>query len=931
MSEGDNVPEGPAGRWQGHQARSREAALAERRASVERLRAAMPLAMRERRQWLLWRFMPRPGAAKPPKVPFYACGQLRGWPKGKPRDGKPTDAQPQVPQGHELDRAQLVPLDEAIAAYLRRPDWSGIGFAFLPGDGLIGVDIDHAVDEQGAPSDLCRQVVEMCASYTEMSPSGRGVHIIVAGETKTFKDDAIGLEVYCNAQYFTCTGLPPGAGWPATPAEVQPIDPTVLAYLRELVTESQQRQADAKQAAALAKLATAALPEADAPPAPAPPASLPRTPTQGMRPPAPVPVGAVSGGDDFKRVNDAAMASLPIWVPRLFADAKPWRSGYRITSKVLGRDLQEDLAIQADGIVDFGVKDMGDARKGKRSPVDLVMEWGSRVGVPAAKPVDAMTWLAEVLGVQLTPPPRRAPPPRAEKQLPPAPAPDSPGRNARRSAPEQGKGADQPGEEFDDASGAEEGGGRTDGKGKKIPPEVWAQVEALSERFALVYGTDTAWDREKLMLVKVPAMRLAFGKTAVGLWLSRPYRDMVDAVDLVFEPGEDVAPPRINMWAGLDLQPQVCERADVAPMLDLLQHLCSETRIVDAEGRPKAGAVDEVMHWLLCWQALPLQQLGTKLATAVVMHGAQGTGKNLYFDAWRDLYGAYGITVTQTELEDKYNGWVSRKMAAVGDEVVSRAEMYHNKNRLKLIVTQRDKFAIRDLYAAVRWESNHMNVVFLSNESEPLVLEDRDRRYLVIYTPLEAPVELYQRVRDFLAAGGLAKWLDFLQQYDIGDFDAHAKPPFTEAKRALIEANWRPSVRFVHEWLEGFLELPHQVCSAEQLYRAFRWWCDKAGERWPPSQSKFTAEVNRWVSESRKRGPDGTFPPVRLAYKVIALAEANTARKSTRCFIPHGCQPMAGVSEGAWAADAVKTFDHQLWVFMGRRTASDDDAEGKAA
>lgn len=928
MSGDGTVPEGPAGRWAGHQARNRDAALAERRQSVERLRTAMPAAMRERPQWLLWRFLPRPGAAKPPKVPFYACGQLRGWPNGKPRDGVATEAQPQVPQGHELDRARLVTLDEAIAAFLRRPDWAGIGFAFLPGDGLIGVDIDHAVDEHGVPSELCRQVVEMCASYTELSPSGRGVHIIVAGETAKFKDDAIGLEVYAGSQYFTCTGVPAaGPAWPDTPAEVQPVDPAVLDYMRELVAESQARQAEARQAAALAKLVTDAAAAPDAAPAPAPPAAPSRTPTQSMRPPAPAPAGAVSGGDDFKRVNDQAMRSLGVWVPRLFADARPWRQGYRVTSKQLGRDLQEDLAIQADGIVDWGLRD-NDPRDGKRSPVDLVMEWGGRVGISTSKPADAMKWLAEVLGVQLSPPPRRAPPPRAEK--PKREAPDSPGRDARPDAPKQGKGADRPGQEMDDADSADEGG-RIDGNGKKIPPEVWAQVEALAGRFALVYGTDTAWDREKLMLVKVPAMRLAFGKTAVGLWLSRPYRDMVDAIDLVFEPGEDVQPPRVNMWAGLDLQPQVCERADVAPMLDLLQHLCSETRMVDAEGRALPGAVDEVMHWLLCWQALPLQQLGTKMATAVVMHGAQGTGKNLYWDAWRDLYGAYGITVTQTELEDKYNGWVSRKLAAVGDEVVSRAEMYHNKNRLKLIVTQRDKFAIRDLYAAVRWEGNHMNVVFLSNESEPLVLEDRDRRFLVVYTPLEAPVELYQRARDFLADGGLAKWLDFLQQYDVGEFDAHSKPPFTEAKRALIEANWRPSVRFVHEWLEGFLELPHQVCSAEQLYRAFRWWCDKAGERWPPSQSKFTAEVNRWVSESRKRGPDGAFPPMRLVYKVIALADALSPRKSTRCFIPSGCAPPVGVSEGAWAADAVKTFDHELWRFTGRRRATDDAAEGAAA
>jgi|GEM_PF-1342227 len=889
---------------------ARAARLAERQAMADQLRAAMPAAMAQLPQWLLWRLEDVPGRSKPAKVPYYASGQRRRGEMGTPQD-----------------RAALVPLDVALQRLQRGPQWSGIGFAFLAGDGLIGIDVDHAIDAAtGEPSDLCRLVVESCDSYTELSPSGTGVHVIVAGECQTFKDDVLGLEVYAGARYFTCTGRP--VPWAATPADVRPVAPEVLAYLRELVDDSRERQRAARAAAV-------APPSADAPPdAPAPAPPAPPAPTQQVRPPAPAPaVPAGSGGDDFKRVNDAAMAALHQWVPALLPEAQERGAGkgYRVTSKALGRDLQEDLSILPSGIVDFGVHDIGDARQGKRSPVDLVMEWGSRVGVAADKPAEALRWLADRLGIALARPALR----RVDGAAPRAEAPA--GRGARPGAPQQGEGdarsgpaAGQPaaaddgddrGAGPDDEGG--DGGGGGSGRGK-IPPEVWAKVEAMMGRFALVYGTDTAWDRDKLKLVRIPAMRLALGGLPVKLWLASDARDMVDAEDLVFEPDEDVQPPRINMWNGLDLQPVPCEPADVDVMLQLLRHLCSETRILDADGKPMASAVDDVVHWVLCWLALPLKRPGTKLASAVVMHGAQGTGKNIFFDAWRDLYGTYGITVTQTELEDKYNGWVSRKLAVVGDEVVSRAEMYHNKNRLKLIVTQRDKFAIRDLFTATRWESNHANVVFLSNETEPLVLEDRDRRYLVVYTPLEAPEELYQRARAFLADGGRAMWLDYLLSYDLAGFEAHTKPPLTEAKRALIEANWRPAVRFVHDWLEGMLDLPVRVCSVEQLYRAFKRWCDQTGERWPPSQPKFTTEINRWVSESRRRGANGQFPPLRLTYKVIGLAETATKRKSARCFVPIDCRPEPGVTEGAWAWDAIQAFEHDLWVFLGRRPAVDE-------
>ena len=36
---------------------------------------------------------------------------------------------------------------------------------------------------------------------------------------------------------------------------------------------------------------------------------------------------------------------------------------------------------------------------------------------------------------------------------------------------------------------------------------------------------------------------------------------------------------------------------------------------------------------------------------------------------------------------------------------------------------------------AAYWEANHVNMVFLSNEAMPVVLEDDDRRHAVIWTP----------------------------------------------------------------------------------------------------------------------------------------------------------------------------------------------------
>jgi predicted P-loop ATPase len=178
------------------------------------LAATLPQAMRERRQWLLWRFEAYDGDKKPRKVPYYVSGRKR---RGE--------------QGSAADRAELALFQHALTE-LERGRWDGLGFAFLPGDGLIGIDIDGAIDlETGEVSERCRNIVQTCGSYTEFSPSGRGVHIIVQGETTSFKDNRVGVEVFCGRQFFTCTGR----RWPGSVPTVEPISEQTLRRLRATV------------------------------------------------------------------------------------------------------------------------------------------------------------------------------------------------------------------------------------------------------------------------------------------------------------------------------------------------------------------------------------------------------------------------------------------------------------------------------------------------------------------------------------------------------------------------------------------------------------------------------------------------------------------------------------------------------------------------
>ena len=82
-------------------------------------------------------------------------------------------------------------------------------------------------------------------------------------------------------------------------------------------------------------------------------------------------------------------------MPTLFPKAIILGDGYRITSKTLGRNLEEDISITPHGIKDFGVHDIGDPRQGKRTPIDLVMEWGDNKDDLN----NAVAWLRKQLGI----------------------------------------------------------------------------------------------------------------------------------------------------------------------------------------------------------------------------------------------------------------------------------------------------------------------------------------------------------------------------------------------------------------------------------------------------------------------------------------------------------------------------------------------------
>jgi putative DNA primase/helicase len=139
---------------------------------------SIPEELRARPQWVVWNAV----GDKPDKVPYSAR------------------------TGHRASSTDLLTwatFQEALEAY-ENGDYAGLGFVFSSADPYTGIDLDDCVDADGEIAGWALEIVRYFDSYTELSATGTGLHVIVRGEIPNRRKDEV--EVYSSKRFFTMTG-----------------------------------------------------------------------------------------------------------------------------------------------------------------------------------------------------------------------------------------------------------------------------------------------------------------------------------------------------------------------------------------------------------------------------------------------------------------------------------------------------------------------------------------------------------------------------------------------------------------------------------------------------------------------------------------------------------------------------------------------------
>lgn len=173
-SGGDSAPERPVARP----------------VAVELCPDLIPEELKGIPRWVLWKFVPE----------VDDDDKTVDWdkPPVNPRTGGLASS---------TNPATWAPFAETLDAYLRG-GWDGMGFVLHKGEqDLVAIDLDKCRDrETGTIEPWARQIIDRVQSYTEASPSGRGVRIFLKGKLPATGRKKGRYENYSTGRYVTVTG-----------------------------------------------------------------------------------------------------------------------------------------------------------------------------------------------------------------------------------------------------------------------------------------------------------------------------------------------------------------------------------------------------------------------------------------------------------------------------------------------------------------------------------------------------------------------------------------------------------------------------------------------------------------------------------------------------------------------------------------------------
>ncbi len=223
------------------------------------------------------------------------------------------------------------------------------------------------------------------------------------------------------------------------------------------------------------------------------------------------------------------------------------------------------------------------------------------------------------------------------------------------------------------------------------------------------------------------------------------------------------------------------------------------------------------------WLSWIIQKPTQKLPTAIILQGAQGSGKGTFKSCVLDqIFGNNCQEINQTQLEAPFNDYL------LGKQIIVANEIMHNENRqtlpnvLKNLVTD-EKLTINIKFKKAIVARNYCHWIFCTNSDNPIKLDADDRRYNVFYSNKlmgggRKAADFVKNLKSNLDYE-LKEYISYLKSLEVDYYEVH-EPIMTEAKQEIQDINKDSIVRFIESLSEINLDVAFELYCKDTIFLA---------------------------------------------------------------------------------------------------------------
>jgi hypothetical protein len=475
---------------------------------------------------------------------------------------------------------------------------------------------------------------------------------------------------------------------------------------------------------------------------------VPEKPAPKPKPPP----GRNGNGDNFFRnVNNAALEAIEKWVQALHPDFRDrGNSGWRLRSRDLGRDLQEDISVHPSGIQDFG-------EEKPLTAIDLIVKLGA-----ARDPTGAAFWLCEKLEVE--------------------PATLGWHQRAIKSVG---------GETLDDFYAY-----LPSHKFIYVPTrELWL-ADSVNARFPMV-TVGTGADGEPIKLK--PSIHLARTRPVQQMtWFPSPPGEPPIIRDLLVNEGGWFSHPGATVFNLYAPPPRSTgDPKNVKPWLDHVKKLYP----------------DDFNH-IVCWFAHRVQKPWEKINHALVLGGDPRIGKDTMIEPVKRAIGHWNFKeASPTQVMGRFNGFVKGVILRISEtRDLGETDRYAFYEHMKTyIAAPPDVLRVDEKNIPAHAVFNVVGVIETTNHGvgDAMYLPANDGRHYVAWTECKIEdfaEEYWTKLWRWYDLGGAANVAAYLAQPErLEGFNAKAPPPKTSAFWDIVNAHAAPEEAELGDILRGLI------------------------------------------------------------------------------------------------------------------------------